>query len=132
MTYSLKHLAKLTRFSFDELLQTAIARKIPYAIEGDDVHIEQDVLETFLDALQTKRPIRLYRLPAFLEEPGNVPWQQVLREIYKSKNAMPNTLSPQQGQLLRALVLNIAPAVMVEMGSFIRSVKSRQRRTITA
>ena len=119
MRYSLKHLAERTRFSFDECLQTAVEHKIPYIVTGRDAQIEQEALESFLDALQTKRPIGLYPLPSLLEEPGNDAWRQVLRDIYKSKNARPASLSPEQGQLLRALILNIAPKVIVEIGTFI-------------
>ncbi len=112
-------MAQRTRFSFDECLQTAVAHKIPYVLAGQDARINQDALEPFLEALQAKRPLKRYPLPRFLAEPGDDPWRRVLRDIYISKNAMPATLSPEQGQLLRALICNIAPDVMVEIGSFI-------------
>lgn len=59
-----------------------------------------------------------WEFPAYLDNPA-VPWLRTLKELYASPLAFPASLSPQAGLFLHALVLNLRPRVVVEVGTFI-------------
>ncbi|SLM32079.1 hypothetical protein MTBBW1_560003 [Desulfamplus magnetovallimortis] len=46
-------------------------------------------------------------------------WAEVLIDIYEHPMSFPGSVSPQAGELLRALVVNIAPRNVLEIGSYI-------------
>lgn len=56
-----------------------------------------------------------------LLEHCTLPWAQALRELYGHPMAFPASISPQLGELVRGLVLNIAPRMSLEIGCFMGS-----------
>lgn len=56
--------------------------------------------------------------PRHLDNP-NCKWLQALKHVYAQPITFPASLSPQAGQLLHALVLNIQPTIVLETGTFL-------------
>lgn len=56
--------------------------------------------------------------PAHLDNP-NCKWLQALKHVYAQPVTFPASLSPQAGQLLHAIVLNIQPGIVLETGTFL-------------
>lgn len=54
--------------------------------------------------------------PAYLD--SGRPWLQSLRELYATPLSFPDSISPEAGLLVHALVRNIQPRVVVEVGAF--------------
>jgi predicted O-methyltransferase YrrM len=59
----------------------------------------------------------VYPLPAELRDCA-APWARALAERYCEKGTWPAAVSPEQGALLKALVCNIAPQTVLEIGCF--------------
>jgi len=59
-----------------------------------------------------------YDLPEWLRQ-CSLPWTRTLVEMYRHPFACPSALSPVQGALISSLIANIAPTLVVEIGSFI-------------
>lgn len=60
---------------------------------------------------------KAWAFPAYLD--GRVPWVAMLKELYASPIAFPASLSPAMGLFLHALVRNIRPRTVVEIGTFL-------------
>jgi predicted O-methyltransferase YrrM len=60
---------------------------------------------------------REWVFPAFLD--ASVPWVGVLRDLYAWPMSFPASISPEAGLMLHALVRNIRPRRVVEVGSFL-------------
>lgn len=58
----------------------------------------------------------LWNLPPELQSPS-MPWQRVLAALYREPAAWPASIVPEGGLLLHALVRNIRPATIIEIGS---------------
>ena len=81
--------------------------------------IARALLPEFFDAFFEGRHYRIrYRLPSWLAG-SEEPWCRVLRTVYEESVSRPTSLSPQQGEFLRSLVVNANPKHVVEIGSFI-------------
>ena len=61
-----------------------------------------------------------YETPSWLKN-SNEEWCKVLKEIYKNPITHPASISPQQGEFLRSIILNTNPSVVVEIGTFMGS-----------
>ncbi len=61
---------------------------------------------------------RAWTFPVHLES-STSPWVRTLRELYAHPVAFPSSMSPEAGLLLHALVRNIRPRTVVEVGTFI-------------
>lgn len=48
----------------------------------------------------------------------SLPWAQALRDLYSHPMSCPSSISPELGELVRGLVLNIAPRAALEIGCF--------------
>jgi len=75
----------------------------------------------FFDAGIQERPALpgdKWQISGFLKQ-NKAKWARVLRRIYKHPMSFPGSVSPLTGELLRSLILNIAPKNAVEVGSFI-------------
>lgn len=66
---------------------------------------------------QNQHPTR-WEFPAYLDNPGSA-WLRTLRELYETPGAFPASISPEGGMLLFALVRNIRPRTVIEVGSFL-------------
>lgn len=60
---------------------------------------------------------REWAFPAYLD--AAVPWVSVLRDLYAWAPSFPASFSPEAGLMLHALVRNIRPRTVVEVGSFL-------------
>jgi predicted O-methyltransferase YrrM len=61
---------------------------------------------------------RTWPFPPYLDNPA-VPWLRTLKDLYSRPQSFPASLSPEAGLLLHALVLNIRPRLIVEVGMFL-------------
>ncbi|MBL8762615.1 MAG: class I SAM-dependent methyltransferase, partial [Phycisphaerae bacterium] len=59
-----------------------------------------------------------WEFPAYLDNPG-CRWLQCLKEMYAMPIAFPSSLSPEAGLMLHALVRNLRPRVVVEVGTYL-------------
>lgn len=57
-------------------------------------------------------------IPEFLQKTDTA-WAKSLISVYRHPMSFPGSVSPQMGALLRALVMNIAPKNVVEIGSYL-------------
>lgn len=80
--------------------------------------VTKDDMFRFFAELERTRPPKFYRLPDILVRSDH-PHHAALRKIYSHKAAFPACMSPEQGRLLQALILNLAPKRSLEIGSFI-------------
>ncbi len=58
-----------------------------------------------------------WAFPAYLD--ATIPWVGALRDLYTSPASFPASFSPEAGLLLHALVRNIRPRTVIEVGSFL-------------
>lgn len=58
-----------------------------------------------------------WALTALLES-SSLPWANALKALYAHEMSFPGSISPTAGEMLRTLVLNIAPVNVVEIGCF--------------
>jgi len=61
---------------------------------------------------------RAWTFPPFLDA-SPVPWVRALRELYAHPISFPSSMSPEAGLLLHALIRNIRPRTLVEVGTFV-------------
>lgn len=88
-----------------------------YPVE-DSYYIYEKDIPTLFAELASSRPVKKYHIPSFFQGQPEA-WLHELNTVYESPDACPACLSPEQGQLIRALILNIAPRHIVEIGTFI-------------
>lgn len=93
------------------------------AIEADGIiRVEQASADALLTQYQNQSRVRVsrggYHIPEWMKS-SHCPWVEALNQIYQSSLCYPASISPSQGELLRALVHNIAPRTVVEIGCFI-------------
>jgi cephalosporin hydroxylase len=69
---------------------------------------------TFADR---EHPTR-WEFPGYLDNPG-CRWLQCLKEMYALPIIFPSSLSPEAGLMLHALVRNMRPRVVIEVGTFL-------------
>ncbi|MCP3926690.1 MAG: class I SAM-dependent methyltransferase [Desulfobacterales bacterium] len=77
-------------------------------------------LNFFDSGIQTEasKPGDKWPISNFLKQ-NKAKWAEVLKYIYKHPMSFPGSVSPYTGELLRALILNIAPKNVMEVGSFL-------------
>jgi predicted O-methyltransferase YrrM len=56
-----------------------------------------------------------------LLENCTLPWAKALRDLYNHPMSCPSSISPELGELVRGLILNIAPHELMEIGCFMGS-----------
>jgi predicted O-methyltransferase YrrM len=102
------------------MLKQLLKRTVEVSSRGDS-SAAADVLEHFphepLPA-ESAADVRGWAFPAHLDNP-NCRWLQALKHVYGQRITFPASLSPEAGQLLHALVLNIRPRLVVETGTFL-------------
>lgn len=64
------------------------------------------------------KPGDKWQIPDSLKK-NKAKWARVLTQMYKHPMSFPGSVSPHTGELLRALIVNIAPRNVLEIGSFI-------------
>ena len=69
-------------------------------------------------AEEPAKPGDKWEIPAFLRQ-IDAEWARVLINVYQHPMSFPGSVSPQMGNFLRALIINIAPKHVIEIGSFI-------------
>lgn len=68
--------------------------------------------------IEPSKPGDKWQIPKFLAQ-NKAKWAKILIRIYKHPMSFPGSISPFTGELLRALIMNIAPKNVMEIGSFI-------------
>lgn len=81
---------------------------------------KQEKLQFFNSGTAEKpaKPGDKWEVPNFLKQ-IDAEWARVLLNIYEHPMSFPGSVSPQMGNFLRALIINIAPRNVLEIGSFI-------------
>lgn len=79
--------------------------------------LPRDRLEHFPRLGDKPHPTR-WEFPAYLDNPG-CRWLQCLKEMYAMPIIFPASVSPEAGLMLHALVRNLRPRVVVEVGTFL-------------
>lgn len=90
----------------------------PPPIPANRFRIPREQLRFFPMLQSEEDHPKAWAFPSFLNNPS-VPWLGVLKELYESPLAFPASFSPEAGLLLHALVRNIRPRTIVEVGSFL-------------
>ncbi|GAW87804.1 conserved hypothetical protein [Bathymodiolus platifrons methanotrophic gill symbiont] len=82
--------------------------------------MKTDQLEFFHSGtmLDDPKPGDKWDVPRFLSS-NSSEWAKVLVKIYEHPMSFPGSVSPNMGNLLRALIMNIVPRTVVEVGSYI-------------
>lgn len=81
---------------------------------------KQENLQFFNSGTAEKpaKPGDKWESPGFLKQ-IDAEWARVLLKVYEHPMSFPGSVSPQMGNFLRALIINIAPRNVIEIGSFI-------------
>lgn len=117
--YAVADIARLTGIVPHDILKKAEELGTPLTSHDNAVFIERALLPEFFDAFFEGQHYRTrYRLPSWLAS-SEEPWCRVVRAVYEESVSRPTSLSPQQGEFLRSLVVNANPRHVVEIGSFI-------------
>ncbi len=90
----------------------------PPPIPANRFRLQRDQLRFFPLLQSDEDHPKTWRFPTFLDNPA-VPWLAVLKDLYASPLAFPASFSPEAGLLLYALIRNIRPRTIVEVGSFL-------------
>jgi cephalosporin hydroxylase len=90
----------------------------PPAIPANRFRMPRDQWRFFPMLQSDEDHPKSWSFPAYLDN-ASVPWLAVLKELYASPLAFPASFSPEAGLLLHALVRNIRPRTIVEVGSFL-------------
>lgn len=102
-----------------KLVVRTLAAAGAHIIRYKDVElVTKEDMFLFFAELERTRPPKFYALPDVLANSAYPP-HVALRKIYQHKAAFPACMSPEQGRLLQALILNLAPKRSLEIGSFI-------------
>ncbi|WP_286049656.1 class I SAM-dependent methyltransferase [Rheinheimera sp. KL1] len=115
---------KLSRFTRDLDLSDAEVKSLIDASIKDEQRehwLTQEDIDTFLENYRVKRNItsnKCYMLPDYMDL-SNVRWLVTLKKLYQMPVANPASLSPAQGELLKAILANISAKTVVEIGCFI-------------
>ncbi len=86
------------------------------AAPAQKTEIPRDQLQHF-PRFDGNHPTR-WDFPAYLDNPGCA-WLQCLKELYSMPIIFPASVSPAAGLMLHALVRNLRPKVVVEVGTFL-------------
>ncbi len=81
-------------------------------------NISQDSFFNSGTQREPSKPGDKWKISKFLQL-NKAQWAEVLIDIYKHPMSFPGSVSPQAGELLRALIVNIAPRNVLEIGSYI-------------
>jgi predicted O-methyltransferase YrrM len=76
------------------------------------------MLRFFPRLVEFERHPRSWAFPRHLES-STEPWVRAIRDLYAHPVAFPSSMSPEAGLLLHALVRNIRPRTVVEVGTFV-------------
>lgn len=115
---------KLSRFTRDlDLSDAEVSSLINASIkdnQGQYWLVQKDI-DAFLENYSSKRnitPNNGYVLPEYMDL-SNTCWLVTLKKLYQMPVANPASLSPAQGELLKAILANISAKTVVEIGCFI-------------
>ncbi|WP_031484269.1 class I SAM-dependent methyltransferase [Maridesulfovibrio frigidus] len=108
-----------TGISGTELELTALRLSLIHTDENNNKMISRSDLTALFEAhFKGREYSYTFRLPRWLET-CDVPWCNVLRDFYKDPVTRPASLSPQQGEFIRSLIVNFNPKTVVEIGVFL-------------
>lgn len=90
--------------------------------ETGEIFLTQDVINVFLNRYIHERNITThkfgYHLPDYIAS-ANAGWLLALKNTYELPAANPASVSPAQGELLKAILANISAKTVVEIGSYL-------------
>lgn len=115
---------KLSRFTRDlDLSDVEVSLLINASIKDNQGQcwLAQKDIDAFLENYSSKRnitPNNGYVLPEYMDL-SDACWLIALKKLYQMPVANPASLSPAQGELLRAILANISAKTVVEIGCFI-------------
>ena len=115
---------KLSRFTRDlDLNDAEVNALINVSIKDNQGQywLAQKEIDTFLENYSSKRnitPNNGYVLPEYMDL-SDACWLVTLKKLYQMPVANPASLSPAQGELLKAILANISAKTVVEIGCFI-------------
>lgn len=115
---------KISRFTRDlDLSDAEVSSLINVSIKDNQGQywLAQKDIDTFLENYSSKRnitPNNGYVLPEYMYL-SNACWLVTLKKLYQMPVANPASLSPAQGELLKAILANISAKTVVEIGCFI-------------
>jgi len=115
---------KLSRFTRDlDLSDAEVNALINVSIKDNQGQywLAQKDIDAFLETYRFKRNItsnKCYVLPDYMDL-SNTCWLVTLKKLYQMPVANPASLSPTQGELLKAILANLSAKTVVEIGCFI-------------
>ena len=117
--YSHEELAQKFHISPEEINKIATKVKFnKHNINGSS-YFKKDEIENLVDELLSSLDVshQYYEIPDFLKNCTS-PWAVSLVKMYQEKFTCPDSISPEQGDLLKTLVCNIDPKNILEIGCF--------------
>lgn len=115
----LKDISARTGINYPEMLKFGCAKNIVFKDERNGFYLRAEDLETFFDMYYEGKHYSLkYRMPSWISH-SSIPWCKALLEIYDNPISRPASISPQQGELIRSVIYNASPKIVVEIGTFL-------------
>jgi len=116
--YTINALHEMTGIDVTVLEEKAKELSMDISHDGHGAILRSDLPVFFEDLFKEKHYKLTYSLPKWLRT-SSASWTKELCDLYSSPMTRPTSLSPQQGEFLRSIVVNSNPKSMVEIGTFL-------------
>ena len=117
--YSLKELSEIFKVPPGNIKNIVTQNSFYEHQINSKEYLQKDDLDNFVEKLLLSLGLShgYYEIPEFLKNCTS-PWAVTLVKMYQDKFTCPASISPIQGDLLRTLVVNIAPKQILEIGCY--------------
>ncbi|MBW4502903.1 MAG: class I SAM-dependent methyltransferase [Scytonema hyalinum WJT4-NPBG1] len=117
--FSTKDLSQLFQVEQEDIIKVLTEKELEQQSINGEVYIKKDEFENLINELWFSLGIsyQYYEIPEYLKNCTS-PWAVTLVKMYQDKFTYPDSISPEQGDYLRALVCNVAPKNILEIGCF--------------
>lgn len=115
--YNISDIAIITETKYEEVLEIAknynAAKLVSNSYLVDSLLVPKVIEKIYEDRHITTT----YKIQSWIKS-SSEEWAKVLIELYQNPLTHPASISPQQGELLRSIILNNNPQTVVEIGTF--------------
>jgi predicted O-methyltransferase YrrM len=117
--YSIEELSQRFKVTQEELIKLVAEKRFTKHNVNGDLYLKKDELENFINELLPSQGIshKYYEIPEYLKNCTSS-WVVTLVKMYQEEFTYPDSISPDQGELLKTFVCNIAPKNILEIGCF--------------
>lgn len=117
--YALETVAKSVKKSLDEVLEICVTLRLNVIKSDEKIFLHRDSLPAFFQHVGKDVVRRSYDLSRSSIITNTAPWARTLESMYREETSCPASLSPQQGEFLRSVLINLNPKRCLEIGCFI-------------